>query len=163
MLTYIERREKTDIALIETLVQSMAVLPDLRLFKVLETLLTDEVVVDYTSLVGGEPHEETPKGVIRRWKESLCGFDATQHKLENIVVELKGQEATVKANATATYFLNEHIWEGKGRYVFGCRFTADGWKINKLQFNFESEKGKRDILEKARELVDKKGKCNMNE
>ena len=85
MLTYIERREKTDIALIETLVQSMAVLPDLRLFSVLETLLTDEVVVDYTSLVGGEPHEETPKGVIRRWKESLCGFDATQHKIENIV------------------------------------------------------------------------------
>lgn len=163
MLTYIERREKTDIALIETLVESMGVLPDLRLFSTLKTLLDDEITVDYTSMFGGEPHEATPDGVIRRWKEALCGFDATRHKLENIVVELKGQEAFVKADATATYFLNEHIWEGRGRYKFGCRFTAEGWKVNHLEFMFESEKGTRNILAKARELVEKKGKCNMNE
>ncbi|SHI75990.1 nuclear transport factor 2 family protein [Halodesulfovibrio aestuarii] len=163
MLTYIERREKTDKALIETLVESMGVLPDLRLFSSLETLFTEKVAVDYTSLLGGEPYDATPKELIHHWKESLCGFDATRHKLENIMVELKGQDATVKADATATYFLHEHIWEGKGRYIFGCRYTADGWKVSSLQFNFESEKGTRDILEKARELVEKKGKCNMSE
>lgn len=163
MVTYIERREKMDLALIETLVESMGVLPDLRLFNVLESQLTDEIAVDYTSLLGGEPYEAKAKDVIHHWKESLCGFDATRHKLENIVVELKGQEAIVKADATAIYFLHEHIWEGTGRYIFGCRLTSDGWKVNSLQFNFKSEKGTRDIFDKARELVDKKGKCNMNE
>ena len=163
MLTYIERREKTDIALITTVVESMGVLPDLRLFNVLETLFTDEIVIDYSSLFGGEPHEATPKGVIRRWKESLCGFDATRHTLANIQVDLKGQEATAKADASAVYFLNEHIWEVSGTYNFGLRFTADGWKVNKLSFTFDSEKGMRDILDKARLLVDKKGKCDMSE
>ncbi|OBQ46090.1 nuclear transport factor 2 family protein [Halodesulfovibrio spirochaetisodalis] len=163
MLTYIERREKIDIALIETLVESMGVLPDLRLFTALEEQLDEEVVVDYTSLMGGEPHSAVPKDIVRRWKESLCGFDATRHQLKNIAIELKGQTAKVTADATATYFLHEHIWEGKGRYAFGCRFTAKGWKVNRLEFTFESEKGTRDILEKARELVDKKGKCNMHE
>lgn len=163
MLTYIERREKTDIALIKTVVESMGVLPDLRLFNVLETLLTDEIVIDYSSLFGGEPHECTPKGAIRRWKESLCGFDATRHSLTNIAVELKGQEATAKADASAEYFLNEHIWEVTGTYAFGLRFTAEGWKVNRLSFSFDSEKGMREILEKARALVDKKGKCDMSE
>lgn len=163
MLTYIERREKTDIALIETLVESMGILPDLRLFKALEPLLTDEVTVDYTSLLGGEPHTASPKEIIHRWKESLCGFDATRHKLENLVVELKGQEATVKADATATYFLHEDIWECKGTYVFGCRLTVDGWKVSNLEFTFKNEKGTREIFERARQLVEKKGKCNMNE
>ncbi|SIO40571.1 nuclear transport factor 2 family protein [Halodesulfovibrio marinisediminis] len=162
MPTYIERREKTDTALLETLVESLGVLLDLRLFNTLETMLTDEVTVDYTSLFGGEPHTASPKDVIYRWKESLCGFDATRHKLENIRVELKGQEATVKADATAIYFLHEHIWEGKGKYVFGCRFTAEGWKVRSLQFDFKSEKGTRDILEQAWALAEKKGKCDMS-
>ncbi|MCG8532877.1 MAG: nuclear transport factor 2 family protein [Desulfovibrionales bacterium] len=163
MLTYIERREKTDIALIKTVVEGMGVLPDLRLFDVLETLLDDEIVIDYSSLFGGEPHEASAKGAIRRWKESLCGFDATRHSLVNIEVELKGQEATATADATAEYFLNEHIWEVTGKYTFGLRFTAEGWKVTKLSFVFDSEKGMRDILEKARQLVDKKGKCDMSE
>ena len=163
MLTYIERREKTDIALIETVVESMGVLPDLRLFDSLKTLLADEVTVDYTSLLGGEVQQATPNDLIYRWKESLCGFDATRHKLRNIRVELKGQEATATADASATYFLDEHIWEVKGIYNFALRFFADGWKITGLNFVFTEEKGTRDVLARAKELADKKGKCDMTQ
>lgn len=161
MLTYIERREKTDMALIETVVESMGVLPDLRLFDALETLLADKVKVDYTSLLGGEVYEAAPKEIIWRWKESLCGFDATRHRLRNILIKLKGQEATATAKATATYFLHEHIWEVSGTYTFSLRMSQDGWKVTGLNFAFKEEKGTRDVLARARELVYKKGKCDM--
>ena len=161
MLTYIERREKTDAALIETVVESMGVLPDLRLFDALTSLMAEEVTVDYTSLLGGEVRKAAPRELIYHWKESLCGFDATRHKLRNIKVELKGQEATAKADASATYFLDEHIWEVKGTYHFALRFHHDGWKITGLNFVFTEETGSRDVLTRAKEIADRKGKCDM--
>jgi hypothetical protein len=48
--------------------------------------LDREVLVDYTSLSGGEPETVTADELIARWQGLLPGFDATQHLTGPVVL-----------------------------------------------------------------------------
>ena len=41
----------------------------------LKSLFNDEILLDYTSMIGGEPANMTPEQIIESWKELLPGFD----------------------------------------------------------------------------------------
>ena len=48
--------------------------------------LADELLVDYTSLSGGEPETLTAGDLVGRWQDLLPGFDATQHLTGPVLV-----------------------------------------------------------------------------
>lgn len=48
--------------------------------------LAGEVLVDYTSLAGGEPETLSADDLIARWQGLLPGFDATQHLTGPVVL-----------------------------------------------------------------------------
>ena len=56
--------ETPDEAAIKTIVESVAVLADSSNFEALERLYADEILVDYTSLAGGEPELKSPQALM---------------------------------------------------------------------------------------------------
>jgi hypothetical protein len=52
------------------------------------------VVVDYTSLFGGEVQKQKPDDLVGGWRKLLTPLPATQHLLGPIEVAVKGGAAT---------------------------------------------------------------------
>ena len=67
----------------------MAVLADRREWDVLiQEVFTDEVMADYTALMGGEPFQGKAVDLIAGWKKGLTTFTATQHLVTNHEVSI---------------------------------------------------------------------------
>ncbi|WP_218586443.1 nuclear transport factor 2 family protein [Nocardia cyriacigeorgica] len=64
----------------------------------LAAVFHDSVRLDYTSLNGGEPVTMTPAQIVAAWRETLGGFDATQHLLGNHLVTVDGDSAVCTAS-----------------------------------------------------------------
>lgn len=143
-----------DIAAIETIVESVGTLADRGNFDALETLYADEVLMDYTSLAGGEPELKSPQGIMSEWAATLPGFDRTRHRLDNIRVELAGDTAVATTDVVADHFVGELYWQVSGHYRYElARFDGD-WKIIAHRFTLTDEKGTREVfgpaIEKAK-------------
>ena len=138
-----------DEAAIDTIVESVANLADRGNFESLEQLYAEEVEVDYTSAFGGEVELKSPTGLMTQWASSLPGFDRTRHEISNIETQVKGNQATAIADVTANHYLNEMFWQIEGSYEYGLVKEDGQWKIDKMTFIAESEKGSRDIINKA--------------
>lgn len=138
-----------DEAAINTIVESVANLADKGNFESLEKLYADEVQVDYTSAFGGEVELKSPQGLMTQWASSLPGFDRTRHEISNIETEVKGNTATATADVVANHYLNEMFWQIEGSYEYGLVKEDGQWAIAKMTFLAESEKGSRDIINKA--------------
>src|SRR5690606_13002107 len=99
------------------------------------------VLLDYTSMVGGEPANVKPDQIIDSWKELLPGFDKTHHQLGNYLIEINSNQATVFCYGTATHYLvNEtgnNLWSVVGGYNFELNKQENTWRITKMKFNFK--------------------------
>lgn len=119
----------------------------------LTDLFTDEVLLDYTSLNGGEPTLTPRKDVIARWRSNREGLAATQHLVSNQIVTLDGDAATASAMFQATHLLpNPHggpLWTLGGRYRYGLTRTSFGWRISALAMAIIWADGNRNIRDLA--------------
>ncbi|MGL5836394.1 MAG: nuclear transport factor 2 family protein [Waterburya sp.] len=138
-----------DEAAIQTIVESVANLADRENFESLEKLYAEEIQVDYTSAFGGEVELKSPQGLMTQWASSLPGFDRTRHEISNIEMEVKGNTATATADVVANHYLKEMLWQIAGSYEYGLVKEDEEWAIAKMTFLAESEKGSRDIINKA--------------
>ncbi|MGK7950598.1 MAG: nuclear transport factor 2 family protein [Xenococcaceae cyanobacterium] len=138
-----------DEAAIYTIVESVANLADRNNFESLEKLYAEEVEVDYTSAFGGEVELKSPTGLMTQWASTLPGFDRTRHEISNIEAEVNGNKATATADVTADHYLNQMFWQITGSYEYGLIREDGQWKIDKMTFIAESEKGSRDIINEA--------------
>ena len=140
-----------DIAAIETIVESVGTLADRGNFEALEDLYANEVLMDYTSLAGGEPELKSPSAIMNEWAATLPGFDRTRHRLANINVELNEDRAVATADVTADHFVGELFWQVSGHYRYElARFDGD-WKIIAHRFTLTDEAGTRDVFGPAAE------------
>lgn len=110
---------------------------DRRQWGELQTVLADEVLLDYTSLSGGDPAGVSAPDIIAAWHASLGGLAATQHLVSNHLVTLDGDSAEVTAQFIATHLLpNSHggpTWTLGGHYLFELQRTADeNWRITAI-------------------------------
>lgn len=123
----------TDRAEIVEAVDSVAFLADLRDWQRLREVFADEVLVDYTSLRGGEPQRLAAGELIAGWKERLGGLDATQHIVANHLVELDGDEATCRAQVLATHHHPNRsggpLWHLGGHYRYRLARRDGRWRI----------------------------------
>ncbi len=143
--------ESTDVAAIKTIVESVAVLADSANFEVLEKLYADEVLVDYTSLAGGEPELKSPQLLMTEWAGVLPGFDRTRHEISNIEVHVTGSRAVATADVIADHYVADLFWQVSGNYRHELLDSGDGWRIAAATFNLRDEKGTRDVFGPASE------------
>lgn len=119
----------------------------------LTELFTPEVVLDYTSLNGGEPQVVAREEVVDRWRGNREGLTATQHIVTNQIVALAGDAASATAMFQATHLLpNPHgapLWTLGGEYRYGLARTAAGWRITALAMSIIWADGNRNIRDLA--------------
>ena len=143
--------DATDVAAIETIVESVAVLADSGNFESLEKLYADEIHVDYTSLSGGEPELKSPQTLMSEWAAILPGFDRTRHNISNIEVELGGRQATATADVVADHYVGSSYWQVTGDYRYELLRSNGRWLITSMTFNLRDEQGTRDVFAPAME------------
>ena len=139
----------TDVAAIETRVEAVAVLVDLNGFDRLEALFADELVVDYSSLFGGEAETLAASELMARWAGLVPGFDRTRHVISDIEVELAGDTADASAAVTATHWLNGETWIVSGRYHYRLERIDSDWRISAMTLETTGEEGDRGLTEVA--------------
>lgn len=145
--------DKLDI--IET-VSKFAYHADNREWVALQGLFTEEVKVDYTSLVGGNP-ATIPAGVLMEsWDQGLTPLKATQHLISNHIVDFQGEDqATCRA-----YFQAQHEfpnpfggsqWTLGGKYQFEFVRQDGQWRISGVEMTAVWGNGNQNIMNLARE------------
>lgn len=110
---------------------------DTRNWAAMRALLTDPVLIDYSSngsIAGHMPVEQW----IDRLK-GLHGFDKTLHMVSNLVIRVNGDAATCVSYVNAMHFLTE---DGRELNAYACGIythelirAGDGWKIRAAKFD----------------------------
>ena len=135
-----------DTARLKTIVESVGILADSGQFEALEQLYADEVLVDYTSLAGGEAELKSPQKLMTEWAGVLPGFDRTRHAISNINVEITGSRAVATADVVADHYVADLFWQVTGNYRYELFDAGDQWLIAAATFNLQNEKGTRDVF-----------------
>ena len=138
--------ETPDVAAIKTVVESVAVLADCGNFEALEQLYADEVLVDYTSLSGGEPELKSPQALMSEWAGVLPGFERTRHAISNIEVNVTGSRATATADVIADHYVAGLYWQVAGDYRYELVRMGERWRIVAATFNLSDELGTREVF-----------------
>ncbi len=129
---------------------------DAKDWKTLRTFFTDEVEVDFTSLVGGEPATISADDLIKGWETNLFSEKKTFHQRGNHRIEIKGDSAEVFSKAYAFNLLESGevigLWEVWGNYTHTLRRTETGWKVSGMTLNVIHQRGD----EKVRTFVPEK-------
>jgi len=130
---------------------------DAQEWELLRTCFTDEIDVDYTSLAGGQPSVVKVDDLITSWRDTLAGFDATQHQVTNFVVTLAGDEAQVNAYIRTDHFLSgaaggDH-WLVLGTYDYRLVRLDGGWRVRATKLTLKHLEGNNGLAEAARARV----------
>ncbi|MEV8373824.1 nuclear transport factor 2 family protein [Kribbella sp. NPDC056861] len=100
----------------------------------LRGLFTEKILVDYTSLNGGEPAHVAADDIVGAWAGFLSGFDVTQHLITNQLVTVSGDTAVCTAAFQATHRLSSaaggSLWTLGGDYRFELVRSDAGWLIS---------------------------------
>lgn len=95
---------------------------DERNWSKIESSLAPEVLLDYTSMSGGEPARLTPQQIITAWKGLLPGFKSTHHQTGNYTIAVNGREATAHFHGLALHYLpgaaGGEYWIVSGTYDY---------------------------------------------
>lgn len=143
---------ETRIEVIETCTR-MAVHADRREWELLRGLFADVVLLDYTSLNGGEPVRLTPQEIVGAWSAALGGYDATQHLIANHLVRVEGDRAVCTASFQATHRLRTvhgaPLWTLGGDYRWGLARNDGRWLIDSVVMTATWGDGNRDLPARA--------------
>jgi hypothetical protein len=131
----------------------MAVHADRREWAPLRGLFAGEVLLDYTSLNGGEPVRLTPQEIVDAWAATLGGFDATQHLIANHLVQVDGDRAVCTASFQATHRLatpyGAPLWTLGGDYRWELARTGGRWLITSVVMTATWGDGNKDLPARA--------------
>ena len=114
-----------------------------------ETCLAPTVLLDVTSLAGGEPETTTGAAIVTGWRESLSHLRAIHHQVGNYDVEVLGDEATASCHGIAYHFLPNDTGRNTRIYVgtYDVRLHKQGgsWRIDLLRYNLRFTDGNMDL------------------
>ena len=138
-------------AKIQTVIESITTLVDLRRFDLLDQFYAEEVIADYSSLWGNEPRLLVRSEVGPGWAGFIPGFDTTRHDISNIQVDISGASASASADVIASHWLDGEPWVIEGHYTYEFVRTAENWVVESWVFVLESEAGDRTLVDFAEE------------
>lgn len=141
------------------IVNDLFISVDNRDWEKVKIIFNDIVLLDYTSMAGGEPANLSSIQIIDSWKGILPGFDKTHHQLGNYLVEIDQLFAKAFCYGTATHYLSNesknNIWTVVGSYDFELKSIRNSWRITKMKFNLKYIDGNNDLPIRARERMKK--------
>ena len=131
---------------VEDLVVRAFVATDERDWDTLHACMTDPVILDMTSLVGGEPSTVSPQDVSSIWSEGFANLDHVHHQVSNFRTEIDGDRAEVKCYGIAFHYrdgISDPVkWRRfVGTYEFDLLRGGSGWAISRLMFNCKFVEG----------------------
>ena len=122
-----------------------------------ERLMTDQVLLDYSSMGAGDAALLAKGDIIGSWKGLLPGFDSTHHQLGNAVVDMEGEDAAhFYSYVTATHFIageDGEVWTVVGSYDIKLGRADNLWRINALKLNFKYQSGNQNLSAAAQARV----------
>ena len=138
---------------IEDVVVRLFVATDRRDWASVEACLDNMVILDMTSLAGGEPLHMKPIDVIAVWKGGLEPIDQVHHQVGNFQIDVDGNRATAFCYGVAYHYRENISSPSKTRTFVGSydvHLTRTGakWRIDLFRFNVKFIEGNRE-LEKA--------------
>jgi len=126
---------------------------DQRNWEKIESVMAGKVLLDYTSLNGGEPAEKTPLEITTAWAALLPGFDRTHHNVSDFDIKLEGNTATAHYNGRGDHFLGDEVWSAIGTFDTALQQIHGEWRITKHKFNVEKQEGNTQLPLKAKQIV----------
>lgn len=111
------------------------------------SFFADQVRVDFTSLVGGQPATIPSDALMQGWSANLKGDKQSLHIRGGALVTINGDQATVYSNG---YAWNSKpgapdgsgpLWEVWGNYTHVMTRTSSGWKVTGFTFVKTHERG----------------------
>lgn len=140
-----------DTAQITTVVSSIPLAVDLAAYDLAEAAFADTIIIDYTSLWGGEPSTMTPAELMTAWRGIVPGFDTTFHELANVTVTVSGDTAIATADVDGRHWIGDQLWRPIGTYHWDLVQDDGTWKVTRMVFNMTQEIGSRDLAALAME------------
>jgi fermentation-respiration switch protein FrsA (DUF1100 family) len=140
-----------DTSKVISLVSSIPLAVDLARYDLAETAFAPQIVIDYTSLWGGEPQTMTPAALMDAWRGIVPGFSATWHELGDVRAEVNGDRATATAFVDGRHWLDGQLWRPIGRYHWELAKLDGAWKVTMMRFAMTEEIGDRSIARQAME------------
>jgi hypothetical protein len=121
------------------------------------SVFTDEFDLDYSSWRPESIGRWRADDWVARAAGLFPGLTGTQHALTNLIVEVSGDSARVRAAGRAEHALADddgmRVFTLCGWYDDRCRRTPDGWRIAGKRLNVEWTTGDATILDEARRRV----------
>lgn len=108
------------------------------------SFFADEVRVDFTSLIGGQPATIKADDLIGGWRSNLGPKKTSLHLRGNHVVDVDGDRAVIRSHAYAWNRMEgngDPLWEVWGNYRYELRRESAGWKVTSFTFNMTHERG----------------------
>lgn len=130
-------------------INKMFVGTDNYLWKELEGIFTEEIIIDFSSYNGSPKTKLKAKDLINSWKLTIPGFDSVHHQTGNFIVEnLKDDIHDVICYGTTTRKIGDEIETVVGSYDFAIVSKNGEYKISAFAFNFKYRIGN-DLTDKA--------------
>ena len=108
--------------------------------------MAEKVLLDYSSMTGGEPALLSADDIVKAWANFLPGFDKTKHNLSNFKISTSGKSATVTFDGKADHFMNDQVWTVEGDYYAEAQYDN---RISLLKFNLKAQRGDLELPAKA--------------
>lgn len=140
-------------AKIISVVSSIPLAVDLEAYDLAEQAFASEIIVDYTSLWGGESASMTSAELMTAWRGIVPGFDATWHELSQVKATVSGNKATASAFVDGRHWIGERLWRPVGIYHWDLEKIDGAWKVTRMVFTMTREIGDRAVAMDAMERV----------
>ena len=126
---------------------------DERNWQKIQHVMANTVLLDYTSMAGGNPAILTPQQITNSWEAFLPGFDKTFHQLSGFELKVTGNTATVHYAGKADHFIGKETWTVEGTYDSELKKDNDLWLVTKHKFNFIKQSGNINLPTRAIQII----------
>jgi hypothetical protein len=134
-----------------SVVSSIPMAVDLAAYDLAKQAFAPSIVIDYTSLWGGEPATMSPDELMTGWRGIVPGFDATWHELSDVKATVTGNTATASAFVDGRHWIGDQLWRPVGNYFWDLQKIDGEWKVTKMVFAMTEEIGDRAVATQAME------------
>lgn len=121
------------------------------------SVFTDEIDLDYSSWRPTSIGRWSADEWVERAGRLFPGLSATRHALSNVLVDVDGDTARVRAAVSADHVFvdgdSTEVFTLDGYYDDTCVRTPDGWRIHRKRLVVEWTTGDRTMLDRAARRV----------
>jgi hypothetical protein len=137
----------SDRVALEELMNRYALGIDTRDWASLESVFLDgDIEADFTSMRVKEPYRGPARGWIGLLRDTIMGFDATQHFFANHLAEIDGDTANDIRYMQARHVLGGAYYTIGGYYTGRMQRTAAGWRIARYKLHISFTEGDRRLM-----------------